>query len=345
MKLWLRTHAYHQCSWSVVWKHLGDGLKDAGHTVYDDHANSPDEPSKCIEIWWGNPAEWQWSGKNVAGTIGIAIAEARSIVALNRNDAIENVKQCDLLICPSEWSATAYRESPANVPVRVIWFGYDPKEMYPVNRDWDGTLKFLLAGATQFRKGTWLGIEGFIAAFGRFSNAELYIWSSVHTPDLELLQKEYGSHKKIFFQENKLKSSFDKFKEMHIMVSPHLSEGFGLMIPEAMATGMPCMVARCSSPMEYFSNNCGWWIEMSELYAPVSDCLDNTGGTWRLPDVKSIAEIMKYVNKNRDVCKRKGIAAASYAGAHLTWSNTANGIISAIEEVLDGEGNSSNTCI
>jgi glycosyltransferase involved in cell wall biosynthesis len=106
------------------------------------------------------------------------------------------------------------------------------------------------------------------------------------------------------------------------------------MIPEAMATGMCCLVSRCSAPMEYFSSEYGYWIEMSERYAPVSDCLPDTQGVWRLPSVESLAKAMRRVYMNRKEAQAKGRLASEYARDELTWEHTAKGIVHTIEEVL-----------
>lgn len=342
MNVWFRTHAYHKCSWSIVWKYLRDALIDIGVEVYDDHANTPDSIEPCYEIWWGDPSKWEWSGRAQAN-IGIAIAEARSLKEDGRQKALENLRFIHMLICPSEWSAMAYRESPVEAPIMVVPFGIDDKEMVYIERDWSGTFRFLLAGAAQFRKGTWIGIEAFLKAFKNRHKAELLIWSSTKTPELEKLRKEYSKHSKIIFDGATPNSASEMYAKAHVLVSPHLSEGFGLMIPEALATGMPAIVARCSAPREYFGKDYGWWIEMSEIYAPVSDCLANTGGTWRLPDVDSLAERMWNAYKKRDECERRGLCGSKAMHENFKWQDTAINIVRFIKEVLDATDHGSDT--
>lgn len=105
-------------------------------------------------------------------------------------------------------------------------------------------------------------------------------------------------------------------------------------IPEALATGMCGLVSRCSAPREFMSLDYGYWIEMSEEYAPVDKCLPNTNGFWRIPDVKSLAEQMRYCYENRDEAKAKGVVASREIRENLTWEHTAKDIVKIIEEVL-----------
>jgi len=105
---------------------------------------------------------------------------------------------------------------------------------------------------------------------------------------------------------------------------------------------MPVIMSRCSAPREFFSTDYGWFVEMSEDYAAVEQCLVNTKGFWRLPNIQSLAKCMLEAYENRLECNAKGDAAAKYIRQSLTWDHTANGIIKCIQEVLDGKAVSDN---
>ena len=297
---------------------------------------APKDLSDHVELWWGNPAEWRWSRK-ARLRVGMAVSEAESLVAKDRERAIDNLQRADLLICPSEYSTRAIRESPIDVPIVVVPFGVDIDAMPYIKRKWalPHKMRFLLAGAAQFRKGTWLGIEAFLRTFWRMSQVHLTVWSSTKTPMLAELQREYGRSKLITFDETHYKDPLEVFLLHHVLLSPHLSEGFGLIVPEAMATGMPVIMSRVSSPAEFFRKEFGWWIEMSEDYAPVDKCLEDTAGFWRLPSLDSLAVAMNDANKFRGIAKARGEKASQYVRGNLSWDQTASGIITKIEEVLN----------
>ncbi len=333
MKVWLRLHGFEPCSWTFVWENLCRAFESAGDEVYT--VTEPVGAEDVVEIWWGDPQFWRWSDLDVKGRIAIALSEAHSILAQGRADVISNLRRAHLIICPSESATVAFREAPFDVPIRVVNFGVDSEQFPYTEREWSEDLKFLHAGVTQFRKGSWMVPEAFLAAFEKTDGAKLTIASYRASPMYTRLRSEYGNHPNIEFVCDLQDSMLPIYQEHHVYVSPHLSEGFGLMPLEAMATGMPGIVARCSAPMEYFRRDFGWWIEMSENYAPVEQCLPDTAGFWRLPDLASLTRAMQSAFERRLECKRRGLVASEFIHGNLTWRHAVQGIKRAIEEVLN----------
>ena len=335
MKVWLRVHGYEQCSWTSVWENLCAAFKEAGHELYS--VTGPEDTSDTVELWWGDPQFWHWHPGVVKARVALCLSEAHSILRQGREQAIANLQEAELIICPAEAATIAFKEAPIDAPIRVVNFGVDDTHLEYVERDWSGTLNFLHAGATQFRKGSWMVPEAFVAAFGSSDDAKLTILSPKVMPMYTRLKGEYGRHPNIEFIEDFLDSPLQLYQEHHIYVSPHLSEGFGLMPLEAMATGMAGIIARCSAPREYFRKEFGWWIEMSENYAPVEDCLPDTAGFWRLPDMPSLTRAMQLAHRGKELARRKGLAASEFILKNMTWKHTVAGIVRTIEEVLDAK--------
>ena len=230
MKIWFRVATIHQCSWTIVWNYLRKAFRANGYDLFDDYMSEPDNPDEYVELWWGNPADWSWSNNDVQLRVGMCVSEAESLLLDRRSKAIANLKRCDMLICPSNFSARAYRESPVGeIPITVVPLGVESTAFEYVKRDWKGNLIYLMAGAAQSRKGTWLGIEGFLKACHR-KRAKLVIWSSVMTPEREALKREYAKNDKIVFDDRVLESPYEVYTASHIIISPHLSEGFGLCV-------------------------------------------------------------------------------------------------------------------
>lgn len=306
----------------------------------------PENPADCIEVWWGNPAQWNWSKLDVGYRVGICLSEASSLQANGRQAALKNLANCDMLICPSEFASRAYREAPLDMPIKVAHFGIsvNSPDTGLIERKWNKPLKFLLAGAAQMRKGTWLGIEAFLRFHHRCRRSKLTVWSSVSTPMLAQIKDEFGNIRSITIDDRTYKDLSDLLGRHHILLSPHLSEGFGLLIVEAMSTGMPGIISRTSAPIEYFSSKYGWWIEMSDMYTPVDGCLPNTGGTWRIPDIDSMVLQMTRAYKQPALCKQKGLNGAAFVFEHLTWEHTAMAIKRHIEETMNAEIIGYNPC-
>lgn len=333
MKLWLRINGIEFSSWSIVYKELALAFRNIGITVHDDIGYYPPDIKEYIEMWWCDPEFWEWSDKKVRLRVGVALSEHHSLFASNPKKVINNINKCDILFCPSRFAMRAFLESPINVPIYLMPFGVNPEEFYYVKRDFS-SLRFLHLGVTQFRKGSWLACEGFIKAFNKNDNVSLTIASHRSSNMYEVLRNEYRNNSQIIFSDKKIPSSMGHYKNHDILVSPHLSEGFGLCIPEAMATGMPAIVSRCSAPLEFFSDKYGWWIEMSELYSPVNQCFPGINGLWRLPDVNSLAERMRYAYENREECVAKSKEASQYVLSNLTWTNSVNTAVGIMEKYL-----------
>jgi glycosyltransferase involved in cell wall biosynthesis len=335
MRIWFRLHGFEPCSWTSVYEYLTVAFEDLGVEVY---VSPPDNPEECVELWWGDPQFWKWSDLPVKARVALALSEARSIRADGRLNVISNLKKSGLIICPSESATVAFREAPFDVSIRIASFGVDIEEFAYVKRKWDGDLIFLHAGVTQFRKGSWLVPEAFIKAFKPSDKAKLIIAAPRSSPMFTRLKGEYGKQHNIDFVNGRTDTMASLYKQAHIYVSPHLSEGFGLMIPEAMSTGMPCLVARCSAPREFFAKDYGWWIEMSEDYARINQCHPDTSGFWRLPDLESLTKGMRRAYMNRQEAEGKGRLASEYIASQLTWEHTAKKMLQHIKEMF-GEKN------
>ena len=333
MKIWLRLHGFELCSWTFVWENLKNAFEADGDIIH--FTGDPPNPKEYIELWWGDPQFWEWSKYKVKGRVALALSEAHSILKQGRENVINNLNEADVIICPSQFASTAFMEAPIDKPIRIAFFGVAPDEFKYIDRDWSGNIKFLHGGVSQFRKGSWLVPEAFLKCYNQVGNVELTIATPKVTPMFAQMKLEYGSHPNIHFISNIQDSASKLYENHHVYISPHLSEGFGLMIPEAMATGMPCLVSRCSSPREYFSSEYGWWIEMSELYASVEQCLPDTAGFWRIPDVNSLVENMIECAISKKEAEEKGKKASDYVLNNLTWLHTIKKIKSIIKEFIN----------
>jgi len=320
LKLWWRSHTDLLCSWTVVCKELVRACQNLGHEVWDSN-ETPRFPHQWIEVWWGAPKDWSWSGKPVVARVGLTLSESDQLIRSEQERALENLKLCDYLFVPTQSSLRAFYEMPLDKEIGLWPLGVDTERFQYTNRFIyaDETFRFLHLGVTQFRKGSWLVPEAFIAAFDEGDNVELTIASHGKSPMWESLEWEYGNHPLIKFIAEAKENPARHYDGMHVFVSPHLAEGWGLCITEAMSLGMPCLVSRCSAPRDYFKPDFGWWVEMSGLYAPVRQCLTDTPGFWRLPDVHDLSDKMRYAYEHREECECKGKESAAYVRDNLTW--------------------------
>jgi glycosyltransferase involved in cell wall biosynthesis len=51
------------------------------------------------------------------------------------------------------------------------------------------------------------------------------------------------------------------FARLSVFVLPSFSENFGLVVPEALAAGVPCIASLGTPWGEMVNQRCGWWVE------------------------------------------------------------------------------------
>ena len=191
MKLWWRSHTDLLCSWTVVCKELVRACQNLGHEVWDSN-ETPRFPHQWIEVWWGAPKDWSWSGKPVVARVGLTLSESDQLIRSEQERALENLKLCDYLFVPTQSSLRAFYEMPLDKEIGLWPLGVDTERFQYTNRFIyaDETFRFLHLGVTQFRKGSWLVPEAFIAAFDEGENVELTIASHGKSPMWESLEWE-----------------------------------------------------------------------------------------------------------------------------------------------------------
>ena len=83
--------------------------------------------------------------------------------------------------------------------------------------------------------------------------------------ELEQLAKDLNISKKIIFVGPLFgQDKQDVFAATDILVLPTYSEGFGIVVTDALAAGVPVLTTYGAPWEELLSHNCGWWVEISE---------------------------------------------------------------------------------
>ena len=115
------------------------------------------------------------------------------------------------------------------------------------------------------------GIEFLIEAWSKLENSLKQHWiirivgngDQHYMNSLKELINQKGLSKEIFiegplFYDDKIKA----FKEADLFVLPTFSENFGIVILEALASGVPVITTKGAPWVELEENNAGWWIEI-----------------------------------------------------------------------------------
>jgi hypothetical protein len=117
------------------------------------------------------------------------------------------------------------------------------------------------------------------------------------------------------------------------LVQPFRREGFGLLIIEAKACGLPVIITGAGPALVYASDKTAYFIpaERRPLGDPTVDGMETIGQPWMFePDADALVELMKRVVSGRDDAQAIGTATSDHMREHFTWART----VEAVEQRL-----------
>lgn len=121
---------------------------------------------------------------------------------------------------------------------------------------------------------------------------------------------------------------FDILAEVDCFVFPSRGEGFSLPPLEAMATGLPTVITKGHSHMDYYNEDCMYGVEADiKIPATYSDW-ENQGYFVRCSATR-LAEVLKHVYTHRDEAKAKGKLASEYVKRY-SYEHTAKALAKII---------------
>ena len=278
----------------------------------------------CVPEWWGDIVAER--------LVGSTMFEATRMPA-GRVEAINGT--ADVCLVPCEWCREMFVEQGVRVPVRVVRWGIDPGDYYPLERD--QTLRqaqgkpytFLWSGTPDKRKGWDLVYRAFWKAFGHNKDAKLVLrfrklprcLSGCNDENVEIVEgllNRPGMRRLL--------------QEADCFVFPSRGEGWGLPPREAAATGLPAIVTNWSGLTEELEH-WGLPVDVAGLEpAEFGGWEKGQVGEWAVPDLDHLVWQMRWCFENREFAAQAGENAAAWLAEHATWERTARGVL----EVMQG---------
>jgi glycosyltransferase involved in cell wall biosynthesis len=117
-----------------------------------------------------------------------------------------------------------------------------------------------------------------------------------------------------------------------LFCAPHMGEGFGMCILEAMACACPAVATAWSGPCDFYGAACGWPITEFALIRddlPLPASFPTVAGAqMALPSTNGIAEALSAAVRAGAVEYARRSKSAAEVGAALTWSRIAEDFLS-----------------
>jgi glycosyltransferase involved in cell wall biosynthesis len=223
-------------------------------------------------------------------------AQIRSEPAWKRARKDTELDLADLVIVPCEWAreSLSFNKS-LKKPVLKIPYATPAADMSARTERPTGPFTILFAGQIGVRKGVPLLLEAWKRL--RLKDARLLLAGSMNL-DEKYLGRYTNFHYLGALPRVRL---LEVMKEVDLFVFPSVAEGFGLVIGEAMAAGVPVLTTRNTGGPELITDGREGWCVPAH-------------------DMNALAERIEWAHRNRDRVYEMGIMARRSA-ERWTWAD------------------------
>ena len=217
-----------------------------------------------------------------------------------RDRVLEEIELADHIFCPSSYAKRTFIDQGISSDRLVVCpYGVD-LESFDAGarpRPTRGTFRILFLGRVCMRKGIHYLLEGFRRA--KLPDARLILAGPVESSFRPVLDRYRG-----LFEETGAvprPQVRERYIDADVFVMPSLADSYGLVVSEAMSTGLPVIV----------SENTGMADSITD---------GREGYVVPIRDSEAIAERISFLYEHRDRCAAMGEAAAARARA-LDWNH------------------------
>jgi glycosyltransferase involved in cell wall biosynthesis len=241
---------------------------------------------------------------------------------------------------PSRFTADALRSVAGNTPVKFLTIPVAargvPKPREKI-ADRPFTVLTVFNMASSFaRKNPLASIDAFRVAFGEDADTKLIVKTSnvaAYPAGLRLMHNAAGNARNIQIISDTIDSKgiAALLYGSDAVISLHRSEGFGLIIAEAMLRGIPVVATNSSSSIDFVTSETGFPIPFQLITArDPQGTYNHPNMHWAEADVPAAASALRQLRFNSELADKLGQSAACFASQ--TWGAKAYG--AAVSEHL-----------
>ena len=241
---------------------------------------------------------------------------------------------CDLLFVPSQDSRLTFMRHGVTVPIEVIHNGVHPST-FPYmerNRKPGHKFTFLIMGTLTIRKNSGAVISAFIDLFKNTDDVRLIVKTQSGTHGHLEFDKSLGDITIIdqVYDHDQMTALME---EADCFVFPTHGEGFGMPPIEAMATGLPTIIAANSGMLEYMDARYNLPVRSYEM-EPAVRYPKRWGdvGYWWKPDWEDLRTKMLWVYSHQAEAREMGKRASEWIREEYNYDRIAQQMLDAIEK-------------
>ena len=314
-------------------------------TSFDDRLTS--ENKYAINVVHINPLEWE----EACGTfpqdqfdghynIGVWLWELEQIP----EPWIPKIDFVDEIWAPSEFIAGAMRKA-TDKPVTVIPYGMEaPYDETLTRADFglseDDFLVLMMFDSHSFasRKNPGAAIDAFREAYGDHpERVKLVI--KINNPsaeDVAFVEEHLGGKAGYLLITERMdkKKLNSMIRLCDVFISLHRSEGFGLVIAEAMALGTPVVATNWSSNTEFMPEGAACPVGYDLFPVAGGYVFDNGSMVWADPDTNQAAEYLRRLKDDPDYREKIARAGKEYIHQQLSMEKCAEKISNRMKEII-----------
>jgi len=209
------------------------------------------------------------------------------------------------------------------MPESAVVFGDWPVKDYrsaPAGSGGAGPIRFVYLGRLVAYKSPDLLIEGFAIASKTVDARLEIIGDGPMRADLEALARRLGVADRVTFAGWLTKPDASaRLRDSDVFVHPSLREPGGTSVLEAMATGLPCIVANWGGPAEYIEDGTGIRVSVAS----------------RDTFVANIADAMTQLAADPELRKDMGTKARARVAEYYDWDVLTGQLVKIYQELTD----------
>lgn len=230
---------------------------------------------------------------------------------------------------PSAFTAAAMAGIAGDRPVRVVPYpvaaGRHQRIGNRAETQRPFTVLFIFNMASSVaRKNPLATIAAFRTAFGDDRLARLIVKTSnsqVFPSGINSIRDAIGTARNIVLIDRTMSATEVErlYQESDVVMSLHRSEGFGLILAEAMLRGLPVVATDWSGNVDFLNTDNG--IPIPYRLVPAEDAqgtYQHPGMMWAEADIEAAAEALRRLRREPQLARRLGEAGAAYAAR--VWS-------------------------